>query len=126
MLEPAGPPPMIPTSKSGTDEFISAAFSQMCWFEMRSWYRIWFDYSQSGLKRHGCHRTQRRGQNNPASEVEQVPNNCGGEALLSSARSCFLVDQKLRSYPSLKKFAHSAVFDRSDCTKETHLEAGRL
>jgi hypothetical protein len=30
MLEPAGPPPIIPTSKSGADEFISAAFSQEC------------------------------------------------------------------------------------------------
>ena len=28
MLDPAGPPPIMPTSKSGADEFMSAAFSQ--------------------------------------------------------------------------------------------------
>jgi hypothetical protein len=30
MLDPAGPPPIMPTSKSGADEFIAAAFSQEC------------------------------------------------------------------------------------------------
>jgi len=69
MLDPAGPPPIIPTSKSGTDEFISAVFSPRCMFGIRSFCRI------DLLAQPDC---ERRSRLPTRLNTNKSPNACGG------------------------------------------------
>src|SRR5256885_2244751 len=105
----AGPPPIMPTSKSGADEFMSAAFSLKCLLEMRSHHRIQFVISQPSRGNYMLSQSTRRLKASRLSrKLRQVMLGRRDATFLTA--SCYLVNQNLHSKPRLKDFAHSLAF----------------